>query len=99
MRGMHSPQSNSIRKGNSVSAIRSKSTVFVAQVEKYGTASDAIFEMYGELTDLRARCEKAEKRLEYVTTNIGTVAAGQCYETQDEFYAAIDAAIAKERTS
>ena len=51
-----------------------------------------------ENTDLRARCEKVEKRLEYVTTNIDTVAAGQCYETQDDFYAAIDAAIAKERT-
>ena len=47
--------------------IRSKSTAFVEQVEKYGTASDAIFEMHGELTDLHARCVKAEKDAEELT--------------------------------
>ena len=58
---------------------------------------EPVAKLQEELTDLRARCEKAEKRLEYVTTNIDTVAAGQCYETQDEFYAAIDAAMSKEK--
>lgn len=131
---MHSPPLNSIRRGNSVSKEdEALNFVDAYQLTAHSGLQDALnllSECVTELTDLRARCEKAEKDAEFytqaqracaelpegweITINLeqdaGTISLfnpdgdevqfDSNYESiQQELRDAIDAAIAKDRTS